>query len=252
MSDDPTARNRELWATVNERFTDADADDRWREPAIVWGLFRRSEAELGVLGDVAGLDVCEVGAGTAFFGAALARAGAKVVALDLAFEQLTTARRNQGRHGLPFPLVTADGARLPLRDASFDLVVSEYGAAPWCEPRAWIGEAARVLRPGGRLVFLTNSVLAGLCVPAEGGVAGDRLLRSAAELAHVTWPGGGTEHHPGHGEWIRVLRDAGFVVDALHELHAPAGAVDPDFYDIVTPEWAARWPAEDLWVAHRT
>lgn len=251
MCDDPTARNRQLWADVNERFTDADATDRWRDPTIVWGLFRRPETELGALGAVDGLDVCEVGAGTAFLGAALARAGARVVALDLAFPQLATAARNQARHGLRFPLVTADGARLPLRDASFDLVVSEYGAAPWCEPAAWIGEAARVLRPGGRLVFLTNSVLAGLCVPAEGGFAGDRLLRSVGELRHVTWPGGGTEHHPGHGEWIRVLRGAGFVVDALVELHAPPGATDPDFYDIVTPAWAARWPAEDLWIAHR-
>lgn len=251
MSEDPTARNRELWAAVNARFTDADASERWDDEAVAWGLFRRPESEIGALGDVAGLDVCEIGAGTAFLGAALARAGARVVAVDLSFAQLTTAARNQDRHGLRFPLVASDGARLPLSDASFDLVVSEYGAAPWCEPAAWVGEAARVLRPGGRLVFLTNSVLAGLCVPAEGGVAGDRLLRSVAELRTVTWPGGGTEHHPGHGEWIHLLGAAGFVVDALIELHAAAGATDPDFYDIVTPEWAARWPAEDLWVAHR-
>lgn len=251
MVDDVTAANRELWAIVNERFTDADADDRWDDPTIVWGLFRRPESELGVLGDLAGVDVCEIGAGTGFFGASLARAGARVVSLDLSFEQLTSARRNQARHDLGFPLVTADGARLPLRDATFDLVVSEYGAAPWCAPDAWVGEAARVLRPGGRLVFLTNSVLAGLCVPAEGGVAGTGLLRPVAELREITWPGGGTEHHPPHGEWIRVLRDAGFVVDALLELHAPDHAPDPDFYDIVTTEWARRWPAEDLWVAHR-
>lgn len=251
MPDDATARNRELWAAVNQRFTDADADRRWDDHEIVWGLFRRPEAELQVLGDIAGLDVCEVGSGTAFFGAALARAGASVVAVDLSHDQLLSARRNQQRHAVGFPLITADGAHLPLRDGSFDLVVSEYGAAPWCAPRAWVADAARVLRPGGRLVFLTNSVIAGLCVPAEGGVAGDRLLRSVDELRHVTWPGGGTEHHPGHGEWIRVLRDSGFVVDALIELGAPAGAVDPAFYDIVTPDWARRWPAEDLWVAHR-
>lgn len=251
MPDDATTRNRELWAAVNQRFTDADADARWDDAGIVWGLFHRPESELAVLGELAGLDVCEVGSGTAFFGAALARAGARVVALDLSHEQLVTARRNQRRHGVGFPLLTADGARLPLRDGSFDLVVSEYGAAPWCDPSAWIPEAARVLRSGGRLVFLTNSVLAGLCVPAEGGVAGDRLLRSVDELRHVTWPGGGTEHHPGHGDWIRVLRTAGFVVDALVELRAPTGATEPEFYDIVTPDWARRWPAEDLWVAHR-
>jgi len=49
-----------------------------------------------------------------------------------------------------------------------------------------------------------------------------------------------------------VLRDAGFVVDALHELHASSTQPGPEYYEIATAEWAARWPAEDLWVAHRS
>lgn len=245
-----TARNRELWALVNEQFTDADADPRWDAGEITWGLFRIPEAELQLLGDVSGLDVLEVGCGTAYLSAALARAGARPVALDLSTAQLATARRNQWATGIGFPLIEADGARLPLRDRSFDLVVSEYGAGPWCDPDRWVADAARVLRPGGRFVCLTNSVLAALCVPAEGGPAGDRLLRSQRELRPVAWPGGGIEHHPGHGEWIRLLTSAGFVVDALHELHAPDGADDPEWYEIVEPGWAQRWPAEDVWVAH--
>ncbi|HET7487139.1 MAG TPA: methyltransferase domain-containing protein [Acidimicrobiales bacterium] len=139
---------------------------------------------------------------------------------------------------------------MPLRGGSFDLAVSEYGTGPWCDRARWLAEAARLLRPGGRLVFLTNSVLAALCVPADGGPAGDRLLRGQRDLDPVEWPGGGVEHHPGHGEWIRSLRAAGFVVDALHEVYAPAGAPSPEWYDIVDPAWASRWPAEDLWVAH--
>ena len=130
-------------------------------------------------------------------------------------------------------------------------MVSEYGVAPWCDPARWLPEAARLLRPGGRLVFLTNSVLAGLCVPAEGGVAGDRLLRPQHELRRIEWPGGGVEHHPGHGDVIRELRAAGLRVEALHELHADDGSETPDYYEIVTAEWARDWPAEDLWVASR-
>jgi SAM-dependent methyltransferase len=140
---------------------------------------------------------------------------------------------------------------VPLRSASFDLVVSEYGAGPWGDPRRWLPEAARVLRPGGRLVFLTNSVLACLCVPAAGGFAEERLLRPQRDLFRIEWPGAGVEHHPGHGDWIRLLRSAGFVVDALHELYPPAGAATHEHYDIVTAEWAEQWPAEDLWIAHR-
>ena len=108
-----------------------------------------------------------------------------------------------------------------------------------------------MLRPGGRLMFLISSVLLGLCVPAEGGTAENRLQRSQHDLAHITWPGGGTEHHPSHGSWIRQLRAAGFVLDALHELYPHRDARAHEFYEIVTPEWASRWPAEELWVAHR-
>ncbi len=244
------ARNRHLWSLVNAQFTDTDAVERWGTDEITWGLFRIPDRELGLLGDVTGLRVAELGCGTAYFSAWLARRGARPVALDLSPDQLATARRCQQAAGPVFPLVEADGSVLPLRSGAFDLVVSEYGAGPWCDPRRWLPEAARVLRPGGRLVFLTNSVLAGLCVPADEGFAGDRLLRPQRDLYPIAWPDGGVEHHPGHGDWIRELRAAGFVIDALHELYPPADAPTHEWYDIVTAEWAAQWPAEDLWVAH--
>ena len=244
-------RNRELWSVVNAQFTDAAADERWSQPGISWGLFRIPEQELGLVGHVAGARVLELGCGTAYQSAAFVRAGARAIGVDVSHHQLETARRCQERFDLHFPLVEANAEVVPLRDEAFDLIVSEYGASPWCDPARWIPEAARLLRPGGRLVFLTNSVLVGLCVPAEGGFAADRLLRSQRDLAHVAWPGAGIEHHPGHGKWIGHLVSAGFVVDALHELYAPANAPTPEYYDIATSEWARRWPVEDVWVAHR-
>ena len=220
-------RNRELWEVVNERFTDADADLRWHATGIRWGLFQHREDDLDLLGDIAGLDVVEIGCGSAYLSAALVRAGARPVAVDLSPAQLATARRCQLDHGVSFPLVEANGEQLPLRDGSVDLVVSEYGAGPWCDPSRWIPEAARLLRPGGRLVFLTHSVLAAMCVPADPGPAGEHLLRPQRDVNPIAWLGGGVEHHPGHGEWIRLLRAAGFAVDALHELYASADVGDP-------------------------
>jgi len=249
-TEDRIERNRAVWTDVNAGFTDADAAVRWAETDLTWGLFRLPESQLGLLGDVRGASVVELGCGTAYVSAWLARAGAKPVAVDLSHEQLASARRCQRRSGVFFPLVEADGERVPLRGGTFDLVISEYGAGPWCDPAAWLPEAARLLRPGGRLVFLTNSVLAGLCVPEAEGFATDRLQRPQRALRQITWPGGGTEYHPGHGEWIGLLRDAGFVVDALRELYPPADADTHEHYDIVTVDWARRWPAEDLWMAH--
>jgi SAM-dependent methyltransferase len=246
------ALNRALWAVVNERFTDAAADDMWIRPEIVWGLFATPERDLGVLGDVRDLDVVELACGTGYFSAWLTRAGAATVALDLSGEQLATARRLQARSGPVFSLVQGDAERVPLASGRFDLVVSEHGAAAWCDPERWLPEAARLLRPGGRLVFLTNSHLSALCVPAEEGVAEDRLVRAQREAYRVHWPGGGIEFHPSHGDWVRLLRGSGFAVEAMHEIYAPPDSGDHPFYEIVSAAWAASWPAEELWVATRT
>jgi len=246
------AINRALWTVVNADFTDARAHDAWAAPEFVWGLFGNHEQRVGALGDVTGLDVVELGCGTAYVSAWLARLGARPVGVDLTPAQLDTARRCQDRFGLSFPLVEADAESVPLPDDSFDLAVSEYGACVWCDPERWVPEAARLLRPGGRLVFLTNSVQVTLCVPEAGGHAGDRLLRPQQGMSRVQWPDGGIEYHPSHGEWIRVLGDSGFTVEALHELYAGEDSSTPEYYDIATAGWARQWPVEDLWTARLT
>ncbi len=245
------ALNRALWAVMNERFTDAAAEKMWARREMVWGLFAVAETDLGVLGDVRDLDVAELACGTAYFSAWLARAGATVVAVDLSGEQLDTARRLQVQLGPVFPLVQADAERIPLASGRFDLVVSEHGVAAWCDPERWLPEAARLLRSGGRLVFLTNSHLSALCVPAEEGVAEERLVRGQREAYRVHWSGGGIEFHPSHGDWVRLLRGSGFVVEAMHEIYAPPDSEDHPFYEIVSSAWSAKWPAEELWVATR-
>jgi len=245
------AVNRALWTLVNAEFTDERAHQAWAAEEITWGLFEVPEQQLAVLGDVADLDVIELGCGTAFLSALLARRGARPVGVDVTPAQLDTARRCQRDFGLSFPLLLADAEQVPLPGGGFDLAVSEYGASVWCDPARWVPEAARLLRPGGRLVFLTNSVLATLCVPEEEGCAQERLMRPQRELYRVRWPGGGVEFHPSHGEWIRILCASGFVVEALHELYAPGEAQTHPYYDIATAEWARNWPVEDLWVARR-
>ena len=249
---DDLAINRDLWTVVNGEFTDASAQDAWAVEDFAWGLFRIPERELGALGDVANLDVIELGCGTAYVSAWLARLGARPVGVDLTPAQLDTARRCQEHFGLSFALLEANVEDVPLPDDSFDLAVSEYGACVWCDPERWIPEAARLLRPGGRLVFLTNSVQVTVCVPEDGGFAEDRLLRPQRGMLKTKWPGGGIEFHPSHGDWIRILRGNGFMVEALHELYAPDDAKTPDYYDIATAQWARRWPVEDLWTAQLT
>jgi SAM-dependent methyltransferase len=148
--------------------------------------------------------------------------------------------------------VHADAEHAPFRDGSFDLAVSEYGAAIWCDPYAWIPEAARILRPGGRLVFLGNSYLAMLTAPEEDLPSGEVLLRDHFGMHRFTWPeaDGGIEFHIPHGDMIRLLRTNGLEVEDLVEIGAPEGAVDPTD-PLVTAAWSRRWPSEEVWKARK-
>ena len=245
-------RNRQAWTKTNAEYTDARALEAWAKPEIDWGVFGIPESEVGVLGDVAGKDVIELGCGTAYFSAWLARRGARVTGLDVTPAQLETARRCQRETGIEFPLVEASAEDVPLPDASFDLALSEYGASIWCDPQRWIPEAARLLRPAGELVFLCNSPLSLLCAPDKGPVE-NRLVRPQFDgLGRMEWPGEeGVDFHLGHGDWLALLRENGFEVEALRELRAPEGAQDHSYYEFVPAEWARKWPAEDLWHARK-
>jgi SAM-dependent methyltransferase len=247
-----TARNREVWTKANAEYTDRRARAAWAEEEIGWGMFAGPESEIGALGDVAGKDVIELGCGTAYFGAGLAKRGARVTGVDPTPAQLETARRMQDEFELHFPLIEAAAEDVPLPDESFDLAVSEYGASIWADPELWISEAARLLRPGGRLVFLCNTPLSILCSPDEGKVE-ERLMRPHSDLGRIEWPGEdeGVNYHLSHGEMIRVLTANGFVVEALQERLAPADAETHGYYDFVPAEWARQWPAEEIWVARK-
>ena len=224
----------------------------WQAPEPAWGIFQVPDAEAQVLpASVEGLDVVELGCGTAYVSAWLARRGARPVAVDPTPGQLAIAARLQDEHHLRFPLVRAAAEEVPLANATFDLVISEYGAAIWADPHRWIPEAARLLRPGGELIFLGNSSLLMLCVAdLEDDPTTERLVRPQRGMHRFTWPDADTtEFHLSHGDWIKLLRANGFEVEDLIELYAPDGAVST--YAFVTGEWAARWPHEEVWRARR-
>jgi len=250
-SPDSLPGNVAAWTKANAEHTDGAAPRAWARDDISWGVFGIPESSIGCIGDVDGLDVVELGCGTAYISAWLAKRGARPVGVDPTPAQLETARRMQRETGIEFPLVEAPGEHVPLPDASFDLAVSEYGASLWADPYRWIPEAARLLRPGGRLVFMTNSTVAMLAIPPVGQLT-EQLQRPLFGLFRSTWPdGSGTEYHLPHGEWIRLLRETGFEVEALYEPQAPEDAVDPVYYDYVTVEWARKWPVEEIWVARK-
>jgi SAM-dependent methyltransferase len=249
MNDLPedVARNRAHWDDLAPGFAEA-GERAWARDAPTWGIWQVPEAEAQILPEnLAGQDAIELGCGTAYVSAWLARRGARVVGVDNSEAQLRTARRLQRQYGLDFPLIHGNAESIAYPDASFDLAISEYGACLWVDPHLWIPEAARLLRSGGQLVFLTNSFLLTLCVPDEDGVAAtERLLRPAFGMGRIEWPGNpGVEFHLSHGDWIRLLRQSDFEIEDLIELRPRAGATTREPF--VTLEWARQWPSEEVW-----
>ena len=251
---DYVIRNRGAWNEWATEFV-PPGERSWASEEPFWGIWQIPEAELGVLPhDLDGKDTIELGCGTAYLSAWLARRGARPVGIDLSREQLTTARRLQEEHGLSFPLHEGNAEELPFPDASFDVAISEYGASIWADPYRWIPEAGRVLRPGGALIFLVSGTLAMLCSPDSGDAPTAELHQDYFGMRRFEWPDWpSVEFHLGYGDMIRLLRTNGFDIEDLIELRPGPDAVPfMQDDDMVSLEWSRRWPSEEIWKARKT
>lgn len=234
---DHVARNRAAWDGWAPEWV-AAGERSWASNEPTWGIWGLPESVCGMFpADLAGIDAVELGCGTGYVSSWLARRGARPVGIDNSEGQLATARRLQAEHSVAFPLHHGNAEATPFADESFDLAISEYGASIWCDPYRWIPEAARLLRPGGRLHFLVNSPLLMLFAEDDAdAAAGTTLLRPYFGMHRFEWPDDdqSVEFHLGHGEMIALLRSCGFEIDALVELQVPEGATTSAQF--VTPQ----------------
>jgi SAM-dependent methyltransferase len=259
MHEDPAPEH----VRVNRRYWDDRADQwvaagerNWAAAEPSWGVWGLPEDQLRLLpADMTGLRAIELGCGTAYVSAWMARRGAAVTGIDSSERQLATARRLAREHGVALTLLHGNAEAVPLPAASFDFAISEYGAAIWCDPYRWIPEAHRLLAPGGELVFLGNSALASLCSPQDGSLPlSERLECDYFGMHRFDWTAaaedpGGIEFNLPIGEWFRLLRATGFEDLDFLELRAPAPG--PELRHYVTADWGYRFPAEQVWKVRR-
>lgn len=140
---------------------------------------------------------------------------------------------------------------LPFEDWSFDLIISDHGAMSWADPSRTVPEAARVLRPGGKLIFCATSVLMLIAGWNDESVPTDQLERDYFGLDAISEgeDGAVTFSRP-HGEWIALFRDNGLSVESFLEPRPDPDAVTT-LYPKATVHWARRWPAEMIWVVRK-
>jgi SAM-dependent methyltransferase len=243
--------NRSYWDGMADRWV-SSGEQRWAQTEPTWGMWNLPDVDVGLLpADLAGKDAIELGCGTAYVSAWMARRGARVVGIDNSEAQLATASRLATEHGVELTLLHGNAEAVDYPDGSFDVAISEYGAAIWCDPHVWVPEAHRLLRPGGSLAMLGHTPLSMVCSPLDGSLpVGTALQRPYFGLHSMDWTAavddpGGVEFNLGIADWFALFRRTGFEIVDFLELRNPR----PDRPDQawMTAQWAHDFPAEQVW-----
>jgi SAM-dependent methyltransferase len=220
---------------ANRRWWDRDADNYQAEHGdflgdaeFVWCPEGLREADAGLLGEVAGRRVLEVGCGAASAARWLAARGAEVVAADLSAGMLRHARLADERLGTRTKLVQCDALALPFPSSAFDLAYTAFGAVPFVDDSARLmREVFRVLRPGGRWAFSVTHPMRWIFLddPTERGLVAVHSYFDRTPYVEYDDRGVATyvEHHRTLGDRVRELVATGFVLRDIVEPEWPAG-----------------------------
>ncbi|MCW2665441.1 MAG: methyltransferase type 11 [Frankiales bacterium] len=229
-----SARANRLWWDASAQEYQDEHGDFLGDADLLWCPEGVREADAQLLGDVRGRSVLEVGCGAAQGARWLVAQGAQVTAFDVSGGQLAQSRVLDARSGVRVDrLVQADAQALPFRDATFDVVLSAFGAVPFVADSAGVmREVARVLRPGGRWVFSVTHPLRWVFAddPGPAGLVVRQPYFDRTPYVEVDDGGSATyvEHHRTLGDRVRELVAAGLV---LHDV------IEPEWPEEHTREW---------------
>jgi SAM-dependent methyltransferase len=250
MTRDYLSINRDIWDADAANWADV-AKELWSLETPRWGNWGNPDDGLNLLPqNMAEMDAIELGCGTGYVSGWMARRGARVTGIDISAEQLSTARGRAAEYGADITFIEGNAEATGLPDAAFDFAISEYGASIWCAPDKWLREAWRLLRPGGRLVFLGNHPLSLLCSPLDGSPADRTLHRPYRGMWGVDWTE--VEYEPTGvcfnltvASWMDLFAEIGFAVTKYQELYAPEWAEGTRA--AIPADWAKSYPVEQVW-----
>lgn len=195
---------------------------------FVWGPEGLTEQELGILGDVEGRDVLELGSGAGQCSRWVRSQGGRGYGLDLSLRQLQHGLRLDEATGIAVPSVLATATMLPFAARCFDIVFCSFGALQFvADIDVAIAEVVRVLRPGGRFAFSITHPTRWMFPddPGPDGLVASQSYWDRTPYVEVNDETGETayvEHHRTLGDWVALLSGAGFRITSLVEPEWPA------------------------------
>lgn len=149
-AEDPHGDRARLTDLLRRREDRQALNEKLLEPGQSWMLWATALSTL-----LPPLDVADFGCGTGVLSVELARWAKKVVAIDRAASSLEQARARAAKAALQnITFLEADLHKLPLPGGKKDLVVISQSLHHVAEPGAVLQEAARLLKPQGRIVVL--------------------------------------------------------------------------------------------------
>ena len=249
MSREDVRTTRGSWEADSVAYQERNRSQLNRWDRLGWGTWDIPEDEVHALGEVGGLDVLELGCGACQFGIKVASRGGRLIGLDVSVMQLRQGRANMDETGVRFPLVQGSAEELPFASERFDLVFCDHGATSFTDPHFTIPEVARVLRTGGLLVFNHATPIVWMAWPDDDHPADRALHRPYFEMGRTEVKdetGTTVEWQLPYGDWIRLFRSSGFVVEDLIELRPPRDATTT-YEGYAKVEWARDFPGEHIW-----
>jgi ubiquinone/menaquinone biosynthesis C-methylase UbiE len=211
--------NREAWDADSEEYQEIHRHDLdFNLTDILWGFGHSKESELGVLENIVGKAILELGCGGAQCSIPLCHFSTCCVGLDISGNQLHYAKKLSAQNNSVVELVMANAEDLPFCNSCFDIVFCVFGAVGFVDIGLCFREVYRVLKIGGLFAFSWYHPF----FDCFSRTSGDQLkiVKSYFDKSPITErkkKKDGTEityvefHHT-LSEWYTSLTRAGFVV----------------------------------------